>query len=83
MKLILVYQSSYLIVDNGASPSIQELILQQNDTLPKDAIPYEICIIIVMFISSISFAYLAYKLYQEFGWSIYKKIGADMAMRGI
>ncbi|GBC06791.1 hypothetical protein RclHR1_07040014 [Rhizophagus clarus] len=78
---IQVYQSTSLIVDNGITSSIQDLIIQQNDTLPKDAVPYEIVIIVVMLMSSISFAYLAYKLYQEFGWSIYKKIGADMAMR--
>ncbi|CAB4405152.1 unnamed protein product [Rhizophagus irregularis] len=78
---IQVYQSTSLISDNGISPSIQELIIKGNDTLPKDAVPYEIVIIIVMLLSSMSFAYLAYKLYQEFGWTIYKKIGADMAMR--
>jgi len=78
---IQVYQSTFLIVDNGISSSVQQLILKQNDTLPKDAVPYEIVIIIVMLISSVSFAYLAYKLYQEFGWTIYKKIGANMEMR--
>jgi len=45
-------------------------------------LPYEITIIVLIFILANGFAYLAYKLYQEFGWSIYKKIGADMAMRG-
>lgn len=80
LNIYLVYQSTSLIADDG---SIQELINKVNNTLPKDAVPYEIAIIIIMVISSMSFAYLAYKLYQEFGWTIYKKIGADMAMRGI
>lgn len=35
-----------------------------------------------MIVSSIIFCFLAYKLYLEFGWHIYKKIGADLAMRG-
>lgn len=35
-----------------------------------------------MLVSSILFIFLAYKLYLEFGWQIYKKIGADLAMRG-
>ncbi|RIA93870.1 hypothetical protein C1645_761480 [Glomus cerebriforme] len=78
---IQVYQSTSLIVDNGTVPSVQQIIIQQNSTLPKDTVPYEIAIIILMVISSVSFTYLTYKLYQEFGWSIYKKIGADMAMR--
>lgn len=31
----------------------------------------------------IMFCYLAYRLYKEFGWKIYKKIGADPHMRRI
>jgi len=52
-------------------------------TIPKQItiLPYEITIIVLISILATGFAYLAYKLYQEFGWSIYKKIGADMAMR--
>ncbi|KAI9277093.1 hypothetical protein BDA99DRAFT_555014 [Phascolomyces articulosus] len=41
----------------------------------------EITMICIMIISSIIFCFLAYKLYLEFGWHIYKKIGADLAMR--
>lgn len=41
----------------------------------------EITQICVMLVSSILFIFLAYKLYLEFGWQIYKKIGADLAMR--
>lgn len=42
----------------------------------------EITQICIMLLSSIVFIFLAYKLYLEFGWQIYKKIGADLAMRG-
>ncbi len=42
----------------------------------------EITQICVMLVSSILFIFLAYKLYLEFGLQIYKKIGADLAMRG-
>lgn len=42
----------------------------------------EITQICVMIVSTIIFVFLAYKLYLEFGWHIYKKIGADLAMRG-
>lgn len=42
----------------------------------------EITQICVMILCTIIFVFLAYKLYLEFGWHIYKKIGADLAMRG-
>ncbi|RCH86975.1 hypothetical protein CU097_008386 [Rhizopus azygosporus] len=41
----------------------------------------EITQICIMLIFTILFIFLAYKLYLEFGWQIYKKIGADLAMR--
>lgn len=77
---IQVYQSTSLISTNGTPHAIQAILIRPG-YLPKDAVPFEVAIIVVMFISSISFVYLSYKLYQEFGWSIYKKIGADMEMR--
>lgn len=42
----------------------------------------EITQICCMLICTVFFIFLAYKLYLEFGWHIYKKIGADLAMRG-
>lgn len=43
----------------------------------------EITVISLMVAFALAFTGLAYKLYQEFGWSIYKKIGADLMMRGM
>jgi len=40
---------------------------------------YVIPIIIALF--CVAYCYLAWKLYQEFGWKIYKKIGANPKMR--
>ncbi|KAK9762086.1 hypothetical protein K7432_012512 [Basidiobolus ranarum] len=40
-------------------------------------------IIALMLIFSLNFAYQAYQLYQEYGWNIYKKIGADLRMRSM
>ncbi|KAF9094834.1 hypothetical protein BGX27_001368 [Mortierella sp. AM989] len=42
---------------------------------------YEFAVLSLMIIFASGFAYIAYKLYKEFGWTIYKKIGADLAMR--
>lgn len=41
----------------------------------------EITVIVLMVLGVIVFTFLAYKLYLEFGWHIYKKIGADLSMR--
>ncbi|KAI3643242.1 hypothetical protein MP228_012797 [Amoeboaphelidium protococcarum] len=40
-----------------------------------------IAISVVLGVCLIAFAYLAFKLYLEFGWKIYKKIGADPRMK--
>lgn len=42
----------------------------------------EVTQICIMILSTVAFLFLGYKLYLEFGWHIYKKIGADLAMRG-
>ncbi|CAM0139858.1 hypothetical protein VKS41_000844 [Umbelopsis sp. WA50703] len=41
----------------------------------------EITVIVLMVLGVLAFTFLAYKLYLEFGWHIYKKIGADLSMR--
>ncbi|KAJ3207965.1 hypothetical protein HDU67_007107 [Dinochytrium kinnereticum] len=38
---------------------------------------------VVMVLFLFAFSFLAYKLYIEFGWKIYKKIGADPEMRAM
>ncbi|KAI3630108.1 hypothetical protein MIR68_011543 [Amoeboaphelidium protococcarum] len=40
-----------------------------------------IAISVVLGVCLIAFVYLAFKLYLEFGWKIYKKIGADPRMK--
>ncbi|KAF9186540.1 hypothetical protein BGZ51_001945 [Haplosporangium sp. Z 767] len=55
--------------------------LPSNPTPYHASLPYEIAVVSLMVIFATGFAYIAYKLYKEFGWSIYKKIGADLAMR--
>lgn len=68
--------------------SLQNAILDifgANKDNPKPyhaSLPYEIAVLVLMAIFATVFAFIAYKLYKEFGWSIYKKIGADLAMRG-
>lgn len=43
--------------------------------------PWLILIPVVIGLSVLLLSYFAYRLYEEFGWTIYKHIGADLAMR--
>jgi len=44
--------------------------------------PELIASIVILGVCAFVFAYLSFKLYLEFGWKIYKKIGADPRKRG-
>lgn len=78
-SIIQYHQSSALF--DGGDQNLQLVVafLGDNYHASKWA---EITMICIMIVSSIIFCFLAYKLYLEFGWHIYKKIGADLAMRG-
>ncbi|KAF9906464.1 hypothetical protein EC991_000632 [Linnemannia zychae] len=52
-----------------------------NPTPYHESKNYEFAVLALMVVFASGFAVIAYKLYKEFGWSIYKKIGADLAMR--
>lgn len=56
-------------------------MLKELPTSPDELRPYIITVIVITGLCTVIFAFLAYKLYQEFGWKIYKKIGADPKMR--
>ncbi|KAI9478065.1 MAG: hypothetical protein EXX96DRAFT_569438 [Benjaminiella poitrasii] len=45
------------------------------------ALRSEIGLVSVMSILSIIFIYLCYRLYKQFGWTIYKRIGADIELQ--
>lgn len=78
-SIIQFHQSSTLIDDSTIGNNSTLMYLSNAYHLSKWAEITQICIMIV---STIIFVFLAYKLYLEFGWHIYKKIGADLAMRG-
>jgi len=44
--------------------------------------PFLIASVVILFACLFVFGYLSYRLYLEFGWKIYKKIGADPRKRG-
>ncbi|KAG0297802.1 hypothetical protein BGZ96_004731 [Linnemannia gamsii] len=83
---VQVKQASDILVRTEGSNTVANIILNafalDPSATPYHASkPYEIAVIALMTIFASAFAFIAYKLYKEFGWSIYKKIGADLAMR--
>jgi ABC-type Fe3+-siderophore transport system permease subunit len=79
--VIQFHQSSNLF-SNTDDPSVQLVIAFLGDAYHASSWA-EITQICIMLIASIIFIFLAHKLYLEFGWQIYNKIGADLTMRGI
>ncbi|KAI8970954.1 hypothetical protein BDB01DRAFT_813097 [Pilobolus umbonatus] len=78
-SIIQYHQSSTLFSDTSdASVVLVLAFLGDNHHASKWAEITQICL---MIISTMVFIFLAYKLYLEFGWQIYKNIGADLAMR--
>ncbi|GAN09239.1 conserved hypothetical protein [Mucor ambiguus] len=77
---IIQYHQSSTLFSNTDDPSVNLVIAFLGDAYHASRWA-EITQICVMLVSSMIFIFLAYKLYLEFGWQIYKKIGADLAMR--
>ncbi|CAG8466520.1 4381_t:CDS:2, partial [Dentiscutata heterogama] len=44
-------------------------------------VKYDLPLIIALFLFSIAMGFLCWKLYRQYGWNIYKKIGADVEMQ--
>ncbi|KAF9547097.1 hypothetical protein EC957_008946 [Mortierella hygrophila] len=83
---VQVKQASDILVRTEGTNTLANMILSifalNPSATPYHASkPYEIAVLALMVIFASGFAVIAYKLYKEFGWSIYKKIGADLAMR--
>ncbi|KAI8391439.1 uncharacterized protein BYT42DRAFT_556854 [Radiomyces spectabilis] len=77
-SVIQYHQSSTLFNMNDGTVQLAVTYLGDAYHASKWAEITQICVVIL---SSLIFCFLAYKLYLEFGWHIYKKIGADLAMR--
>jgi len=65
---------------NQASNVVNESIALPNGFVVHPTETYEIVVIVFMSIFATVWAYLAYKLYNLFGWKLYKEIGADVTM---
>jgi hypothetical protein len=47
------------------------------DKLQKQMKPFLIVIPVVTGVAQIAYTYLAYRIYQDFGWLVFKRLGAD------
>ena len=56
-----------------------------NTTPPENTTIYkfEVPLVVVLLVFGTTLGFLAFKLYQQFGWNIYKRIGADLKMQGM
>ena len=59
--------------DSKDGKSSQQVSMDLNTSLQ----PFLIVVVCVIGITQCLVTWLAYRLFQEFGWKIYKKIGAD------
>ncbi|KAF9354262.1 hypothetical protein BGX26_007922 [Mortierella sp. AD094] len=82
---VQVKQASDILAKTPTDSLVNMILIRFNNTAAPTPVhasfPYEIAVVCLMVVFASGFAYIAYKLYKEFGWSIYKKIGADLAMR--
>lgn len=53
-----------------------------NQAMYDTIFPYLVSNVVILSVFTALFIFLAFKLYLEFGWKIYKKIGADPRKRG-
>jgi hypothetical protein len=59
--------------DSQPGKTSPQVAMDLNDSLQ----PFLIVVICVIGVTQCLITWLAYRLFQEFGWKIYKKIGAD------
>ena len=73
------YNQMNALLTTSASASPGAISIIQSDKNLLKSVLMAIPIIVAVF--TVVFAFFAFKLYLEFGWKIYKKIGADPKMR--
>ncbi|RIB09277.1 hypothetical protein C2G38_2251492 [Gigaspora rosea] len=52
-------------------------------SLHTQFVKYDLPLIIALLLFSLALGFLCWKLYRQYGWNIYKKIGADLNMQNI
>ncbi|KAI8057015.1 hypothetical protein BDF22DRAFT_740531 [Syncephalis plumigaleata] len=81
--LSLIYSVVQLVqTSNAITAGDADIIMKTYSNFERHSSKgMEIAIIVILAFLSITFAFQAWHLFQEFGWKIYKKIGADLNIR--
>ncbi|KAF9437746.1 hypothetical protein BGZ76_011276 [Entomortierella beljakovae] len=58
-----------------------DFLIQNDDEVYRKLLPFLIVVVCVNGITQFLVTWIGYQLFQEFGWKIYKKIGADPNMK--
>ncbi|KAF9215367.1 hypothetical protein BGZ59_001547 [Podila verticillata] len=75
-------QSSLCLVNSDSgSCTFDFIVADKSQELLTSLTPFLIVIIAVIGLTQCAVTWLSYQLFQEFGWKIYKKIGADPNMK--
>ena len=78
---LLIYASVQGDQIKAATDPIVQLQLSNNPEIWADMRPYLIAIPCVLALGTVLMSVVAWKLYDEFAWTIYKHISADLRMK--
>jgi hypothetical protein len=81
---MLIYASiQYDQVDRAISglKSMSPAYIENNNPLWHDLRPYLLSVPIIIGFFTVVMSFVAWKLYDEFAWTIYKHISADLRMK--
>ncbi|CAG8450295.1 12654_t:CDS:10 [Acaulospora morrowiae] len=70
-------------IEKWKKTAIENCNLSSFDSYDLQIVSHELPLIILSLLCATLMGFLTWKLYQAFGWNIYKKIGADPKMQGI
>ncbi|KAL3423451.1 hypothetical protein PVAG01_05197 [Phlyctema vagabunda] len=79
---MLIYAAiQYDQIRTAIATLIQTGFIKQTDFLWHDLKPYLVAVPIIIAFFTLVMAFIAWKLYDEFAWTIYKHISADLRMK--
>lgn len=78
-SILQIVQGSKVFVDIQFPPETSQEVWDSTNSQGGRNVAIVIAVLMGLF--SMSYALQAWALYKEFGWSVYKKIGADIKMR--
>ncbi|KAG9286230.1 hypothetical protein G9A89_014216 [Geosiphon pyriformis] len=71
------------LVKLGCSPIKESQRSGKIESTKAAITSFELPLVAILLIFGTALGFLAFKLYQQFGWNIYKRIGADLRMQSV